>query len=188
MNQPLENIKNLDKAAFEQLFREYFKPLTAFAKKYVGDIDVAKEIVHEVFINLWTKKESIDIEKAVKSYIYTSTYNRSLNYLRDNKKFERNADLESNSINESIWNYSDQVETLELEEKINKTINSLPEKCREVFILSRYDGLKYHEIAEKLNISVKTVESQMSKALMVLRENLKEYLSVFILWLLNNHS
>lgn len=187
MTQTQENTTNLDKIAFEQLFRDYFKPLTAFAKKYVGDIDAAKEIVHEVFLNLWVKRENIDATKAVKSYLYTSAYNRSLNHLRDNKKFDKNAELESNSNTESAWNFSDHMDTLELEEKINKTIESLPEKCREVFMLSRYEGLKYNEIAEKLNISVKTVESQMSKALSVLRENLKEYLGLLILWMIGNN-
>ncbi len=187
MAKSIENINNLDKIAFEQLFRDYFKPLTAFTKKYVGDIDAAKEIVHDVFLNLWTKRDNIDVTKAVKSYLYTSAYNRSLNHLRDNKKFDKSAELENNSNTESVWNFSDHMDILELEEKINKTIESLPEKCREVFLMSRYDGLKYNEIAEKLNISVKTVETQMSKALLVLRDNLKEYLSLLILWMISNN-
>ena len=187
MTPTLENKSTLDKITFEQLFRDYFKPLTAFAKKYVGDIESAKEIVHEVFFNLWVKKETIDPTKAVKSYLYTSTYNRSLNFIRDNRKFDKNAKRETTPNSESIWNFTDHMVTLELEEKINKTINLMPEKCREVFLLSRFEGLKYSEIAEKLNISVKTVESQMSKALMVLRENLKEYITVLILWLISNN-
>ena len=187
MNQTLENINNLDKIAFEQLFRDYFKPLTLFTKKYVGDLDDAKEIVHEVFLNLWAKRENIDVTKAVKSYLYTSAYNRSLNHLRDSKKFDKNAELEYNSDNESVWNFSDHLDTAGLEKKINNTIDSLSEKCREVFILSRHEGLKYNEIAEKLNISVKTVESQMSKALSVLRENLKEYMALLILWMIGNN-
>lgn len=187
MDPSFENINYLDKTIFEQLFRDYFKPLTAFVKKYVGNVDEAKEIVHEVFYNLWLKRESIDPEKAVKSYLYTSAYNRSLNHLRDNKKFDRNKEGELYPDKEMQWNYSDHLDGLELEVKINHTIDSLPEKCREVFVLSRFEGLKYNEIAEKLNISVKTVESQMSKALSVLRQNLKEYLSLLILCLLNNN-
>ncbi len=181
-----KNIKQLDKAAFEKLFREYFVPLTAFAKKYVGDVDSAKEIVHDVFVNLWTKRETIDLEKAVKSYLYTSAYNRSLNYIRDHKKFDNNVSVEDNFSKASDWNFENNVDALELEEKINRVINSLPKKCREVFLMSRFEGLKYHEIADKLNISVKTVEGQMSKALKALKENLKDYLTVLIILLMIN--
>ena len=181
-----KNIKQLDKDTFENLFREYFVPLTAFAKKYVGDIDAAKEVVHDVFVNLWSKRSTIDIEKSVKSYLYTSSYNRSLNYIRDNKKFDTNISVEGNVAKASEWSFEDDVDAIELEEKINKIIASLPEKCRQIFLMSRFDGLKYHEIAEKLNISVKTVEAQMSKALKALKENLKDYLTILILLLMLN--
>ncbi|NJO89469.1 MAG: RNA polymerase sigma-70 factor [Chloroflexia bacterium] len=181
-----KNIKHLDKTAFEKLFREYFVPLTAFAKKYVGDVDSAKEIVHDVFVNLWTKRETIDLEKAVKSYLYTSAYNRSLNYIRDHKKFNSNVSVEDNFSKASDWNFENNIDALELEEKINRVINSLPEKCKEVFLMSRFEGLKYQEIADKLNISVKTVEAQMSKALKALKENLKDYLTVLILLLMTS--
>lgn len=179
------NIKKLDKATFEKLFREYFIPLTAFVKKYVGDIDTAKEIVHDVFVNLWSKRDSIDIEKSVKSYLYTSGYNRSLNYIRDSKKFDSNVKSEDISIQGSEWNFDNNIEALELEGKINQILALLPEKCKQIFLMSRFEGLKYGEIAEKLDISVKTVEAQMSKALKVLRENLKEYLTILIIFLLN---
>lgn len=79
MTASANNINQLNKLAFEKLFREFFVPLTAFSKKYVGDVDSAKEIVHDVFVNLWSKRAAIDIEKSVKSYLYTSCYNRSLN-------------------------------------------------------------------------------------------------------------
>jgi len=186
LSQSAQQIKQLDKSTFEKLFRDYFIPLTAFAKKYVGDIDSAKEIVHDVFVNLWSKRETIDIEKSVKSYLYTSAYNRSLNYIRDKKKFETNITVEDNSIHSSEWSFDNDIEALELEEKINKVISSLPEKCKQVFLMSRFEGLKYHEIAEKLNISIKTVESQMSKALKALRENLKDYLTIILLIILGN--
>jgi RNA polymerase sigma-70 factor, ECF subfamily len=181
-----KNIKQLNKTTFEELFREYFVPLTAFAKKYVGDVDSAKEIVHDVFVNLWTKRESIDIEKSVKSYLYTSAYNRSLNHIRDNKKFNTNVSVEDTIVNVSGWNFEDDVDALELEKKINNIIASLPEKCKQIFLMSRFEGLKYHEIAEKLTISIKTVEAQMSKALKVLKENLKDYLTILILLLILN--
>jgi len=172
LNQSPQNTGQFSKEEFEKLFRDYFKPLVAFAKKYTSDIDAAKEIVHDVFVNLWNKREQIDIQKSVKSYIYTSAYNRSLNYLRDQKKFDFNQSVESSMENNFSWSFEENMDAIELEEKINKTIDNLPEKCRQVFMLSRFEGLKYHEIADKLGISVKTVEGQISKALAVLKTNL----------------
>jgi RNA polymerase sigma-70 factor (ECF subfamily) len=174
----IEKFSNQD---FENLFKDFFTPLCYFARKYVSDIDSAKEIVHDVFINLWEKRDSIDPEKSIKSYLYTSVNNRCLNHIRDNKKFDKeNTEIEL--INEEHNSVStDSMEEDELKAKINKSINNLPEKCRKVFVLSRYEELKYHEIAERLEISVKTVEAQMSKALKILRENLKEYVMLIIL-------
>ena len=95
-------------------------------------------------------------------------------------------EIEESATNSPDWSYENDIEALELEEKINNIINSLPDKCKQIFLMSRFEGLKYNEIAEKLNISVKTVEAQMSKALKVLRENLKDYLTILIIMCLIN--
>jgi len=168
----------MDKDAFEKLFREYFPPLMSFARKILVDEDDAREVVHKVFINLWEKREKIDLSTSLKSYLFTSVHNRSLNVIRDRKKFS------SEEVPEMAgeWDVSTQIESMELEEKINEAIESLPEKCRQIFKLNRFDGLKYSEIAIQLNISVKTVENQMSKALKILREKLLKYLTL-LLWL-----
>ncbi|MBI4646779.1 MAG: RNA polymerase sigma-70 factor [Bacteroidia bacterium] len=166
----------LDKKSFEELFKTYFSQLVYFAKGYISDLDTSKEIVHDVFINLWNKRDTIDLNKQVKSYLFTSVHNRCLNYIRDNKKFNHNV-MEFERINpDHNWDESDKVVESEIEAKIYMILETLPEKCKEIFMLSRFENLKYAEIAEKLDISVKTVETQMSKALKIFRENLKEYL------------
>lgn len=162
---------------FEQLFRELFKPLCGFAMKYVADLDDARNLVHDVFITTWEKFDSLPSDTNYRSYLYTSVRNRCLNHVRDTKKhltIEKMAE----------HNYAEEIrpmEAAELEKEIELGINSLPEKCRMVFEMSRMEGLKYSEIAEKMNISVKTVEAQMSKALSVLREHLKEFLSLIFI-------
>jgi RNA polymerase sigma-70 factor (ECF subfamily) len=173
---------------FEKLFHEHFRALCYFAKKYVGDLDISKEIVHNVFIRLWENRSAFDWQKPAKSYLFTAVYNRSMNYLRDNKKNvsdKDGADIQ-NKADESV--FSDTMEVAELESRIKSALQRLPEKCREVFELNRFDGKKYTEIAAYLNISVKTVESQMSKALKLLKEELKDYLYVFLLFVLKNMS
>ncbi len=172
---------SLSKQDFESLFREYFKPLAAFAKKYLNDIDLAKEIVHEAFLKLWEKRTEVDTNKSVKSYLYTTVYNRSLNYIRDNKKFDRTEGKTELLERSENWDQNNHMVAAEIEAKITQTLDSLPEKCRQIFVMSRYEELKYKEIAEKLDISIKTVETQMSKALKVLRKNLAEYITVFLI-------
>lgn len=164
---------------FEQLFRDYFPPLMAFARKILVDEDDAREVVHLVFIKLWEKRNEVDLSTSLKSYLFTSVHNRSLNVIRDRKKFS------SGEVPEVAgeWDVSAQIESMELEGKIREVIDSLPEKCREIFEMNRFEGLKYGEIASKLDISIKTVENQMSKALKILREQLEKYLTI-LLWLL----
>ena len=142
--------------------------------KYVGDIEEAKNLVHEVFISLWEKFESLPADTNYRSYLYTSVRNRSLNFIRDRKQqFSiESVSEQSNAIE------SDALEVKELETEIELAINSLPEKCRMVFEMSRYEELKYAEIANKMGISVKTVEAQMTKALGILRKALTNFLTL----------
>lgn len=151
----------------------------AFAKKILVDEDDARDVVHQVFISIWEKRQEMDLSVSLKSYLFTSVHNRSLNVIRDRKKFS-SAEVPDVA---GEWDVSSAIETMELEDKIMEVVGTLPEKCREVFELSRFDGLKYSEIAEHLQISVKTVENQMSKALKILREKLAKYLSI-LLWLI----
>jgi RNA polymerase sigma-70 factor (ECF subfamily) len=172
---------DLDQDSFERLFREFFPPLMAFARKILVDEDDAREVVQKVFISLWEKRQEVDLSTSLKSYLFTSVHNRSLNVIRDRKKFS-SAEVPEVA---GEWDVSTQIESMELEGKIMEVIGSLPEKCREVFELNRFEGMKYSEIAAHLNISVKTVENQMSKALKILREKLIKYLTI-LMWLVMN--
>lgn len=163
------------------LFRENFKGLSFFALEYVKDHDIAQEIVQEAFAGLWEKRQNIELDKSPKAYLGSTVKNRCLNYLRDNKKYDRTI-LEFEGIGDN-YNYEvqDQMVTNELKAKIEAATASLPDKCREIFIKNRIENLKYQEIANELDISIKTVEAQMSKALRIMREKLAEYLSILII-------
>jgi RNA polymerase sigma-70 factor (ECF subfamily) len=172
------------KQKFELLFREHFTALTYFARKYTGDLDSAKEIVHSIFIRIWENRYEFDWEKPAKSYLFTSVYNRSMNYIRDSRKFTFTGDYTSGI--DGAFVYNDDFDTAELQKRIDQALIKLPEKCREIFELSRFGEKKYSEISQLLGISVKTVETQMSKALHILKEELKDYLCLLILILLKN--
>jgi len=183
---PLEPVGNhsfqsLDQAAFESLFRSEFKGLCFFAQKYVKDLETAREIVQDAFISLWEKRETIDVSRPVKSYLTTIIHHKCHNHLRDNRKFNREILQIENLLELSEVVLSDMLVEKELEGRIVKAIEELPEKCREIFLLSRYENLKYQEIADKLQLSPKTVEAQMSKALQHMRFRLAEYLLLFLL-------
>lgn len=167
------------------LFRSHFKGLCFFAQKYVKDIDTAKEIVQDAFLSMWEKRDTIDLDRPVKSYLTMVIHNKCTNYLRDNRKFDSNILEIENLLDVPEYESTDSLVTNELKEKIDSALNDLPEKCREVFVLNRYENLKYQEIAEKLQISVKTVETQMSKALQHMRVRLAEYLTVIVVLILS---
>lgn len=161
---------------FEEIFNMHYKMLCNAANKILNDKDAAEDVVQDVFLKFWAKRESIDIIQSIKSYLYRATINTSLNYLESNKKIIRlqNTDLSNESF---IINGGENFNQKELENKIDEAINKLPPKCKVVFVLSRYEGMKYQQIADHLGISIKTVENQMGKALKMLREQLKPFLT-----------
>ena len=174
----------LDKETFERLFKEEFKGLVLFSIQYVKDYEAAREIVQEAFVGLWEKRDKIDPSRPVKSYISTTVRNRSLNYLRDNKKFDTRILTQENLYPLASYEHTDVLIEKELQDQIHQAISDLPEKCREVFLLSRNEHLKYQAIADHLQISIKTVETQISKALQHMRVRLKEYLIILLFILL----
>ncbi len=167
------------------LFKAHFAGLCYFAQKYVKDFEAAKEIVQDAFLNLWEKRDSIDMDRPVKSYLTMIIHNKCTNYLRDNRKFDSYILHVENLLDIPEYEDADTFVEKELEAKIEIAINELPEKCREVFVLNRYKNLKYQEIADRLQVSVKTVEAQMSKALQHMRIRLAEYVTVLLLIVLS---
>jgi len=159
--------------------------LCFFAQKYVKDFETAKEIAQDAFISLWEKRETIDMDRAVKSYLTTVIHNKCTNYLRDNRKFDQYILNIENLADIPEYEGADTMVEGELKTKIDDAISELPEKCREIFMMSRYENLKYQEIADKLDISVKTVETQMSKALQHMRLRLAEYISLSVALILS---
>lgn len=168
------------KKDFELLFKAHFSHLCNFAHQYVPDLDSARDITQKVFINLWEKKDQIDPDKSIRSYLFTSVRNRCLNHIRDQKKYRSNVlDVE---INDYEFGFEeDHMAVEELRTRIDNALSTLSPKCREVFEMSRYKSMKYKDIAEELDVSVKTVEAHMSKALKTLKEGLEDYIFLLIL-------
>ncbi len=174
----LQALKKGNKSLFEDLYREYYVPLCYFCIKYVDSLEDAEEIVQDVFVRLWEKREEIEINTSLKSYLHKSVANSALNFIKKQKlsnKFKKDKELDSGvSFDDGLKNMEDE----ELQKVLKAAILELPEKRREIFELSRFEDMKYNKIAEHLSISVKTVENQMSKALKYLRIVLKDYTPV----------
>jgi RNA polymerase sigma-70 factor, ECF subfamily len=173
-----ERIQHGDISAFEKVFREYYAPLTLFANSMVKDKDVAEEIVQDFFYNYWKNRDQITIQTSMKSYFFQSIKNKSLKYLRHESVKSKYATGELENLQAKNHVYQPNVyELKELETKIATVLEKLPANCSKIFKMSRFEGMKYREIAEKLSISVKTVEANMSKALTEFRNELKYYKS-----------
>lgn len=170
-------IKESDEGAFEKVFHHYYQNLCVFASKILQDDIAAEEIVQDLFVKIWEKRTEIEIKTSLKNYLVRSVKNQCLNYIKHNSIKKEHAKIML-SEKEKATDKDNFVE-IDLMKKIEESINSLPKKRQEVFRLSREEGLKYREIAEKLNVSIKTVETQMGLAIKALREKLKHY-STFI--------
>ncbi|NOR74785.1 MAG: RNA polymerase sigma-70 factor [Draconibacterium sp.] len=180
-----EKISNSNEKAFEKLFHKYYGHLCLFASRILQDDNSAEEIVQDFFVKLWEKRNKLTIETSVKSYFFSSVKNLCLNHIQHNKTKLRYAQtILSDNLNNQTED--DSFTEINLAEKIKESIQLLPNKRREIFRMSREDGLKYREIAEKLNISIKTVEKQMGLAIKTLREKLKDYSTIFMLFIYFN--
>jgi len=161
--------------AFEAVFKLYYQELCRLAYSILKDRGPSEEIVQDVFLKVWDKRNKLEVKTSLKSYLYSSVRNSCFNYIKHLKIEREYADKQENNFY-SFDATEDKVAGNELNHAINKALEELPEKRREVFELSRFEGMKYNEIAAHLNISVKTVEAQMGHALAFLRGRLREFL------------
>jgi len=173
-NELFLELKKDNEIAFEQLFNKYYASLCLFTFQFLHDREMAEEIVQEVFVKIWAKRKALQIRTSVKHYLFSSVRNQSLNRIQHEKvekDYARQVQLEApgeQSLDQCF-------QEVGLSRKIEQSIERLPEKRREIFRLSREEGLKYQEIADRLHLSVKTVEAHMGLALKQLRESLKDY-------------
>jgi RNA polymerase sigma-70 factor (ECF subfamily) len=167
-------IRNGDTGQFESLFRSSYVSLVRYAKTMIKDHDTAEEIVQDLFFRLWQDKENLKIESSLNGYLFRSVHNRCLHFIEHNRVIARHAEEILYNQSENQESPSDILNYKELQEKIAKIIEKLPERCGKIFTMSRFEGLKYNEIAEKLSVSVKTVEANMGRALKEFRKELTQ--------------
>ncbi len=180
----IENIRMGDDESFEFLFKKYYFPLARFAWRYVNSKAIAEELVQELFTILWEKRKELNTDGSVRSYLYKSVRNLSLNHLKHQGiKNEYDRQWMEDKENPEI-KFRDEYREQQIREAIAKAIEELPERSKMTYKLHRYDGLTYSEIAEVMDVSVKTVESQMTRTLKMLRESLAWLLPFLMIVLL----
>ncbi|MGQ7870110.1 RNA polymerase sigma-70 factor [Sunxiuqinia sp. sy24] len=174
-----KQLRQGDEKAFQTIFKTYYAPLCLYASHVLSNDEKAEEIVQELFVHLWSQRKSLKINSSLKSYLFRSVKNHCLNWIQHLKIREKHAERVKEIAGLEL-NESDYFLEVGLAEKIEESIASLPEKRRQIFKLSREQGLKYQEIADQLGLSVKTVETHMGLALKQLREKLSDYKDYFI--------
>ena len=178
---------SINERTFEEIYLSYFPRLLRFAREYVAVEEDAENIVQDVFLTLWERRDELKIQVTT-SYLFVLIKNRCIDHLRrmkhaviGKKRMQEHFDYEQQMKLYSLEALDPVlVADTDVERIIHHAINSLPPKCREVFVLHKIDGKKYRDIAEEMNISVSTVENHMSIALRKLREQLKDYMPVFL--------
>ena len=175
-------VRITDKQSFEAVFRAHYSMLCSYAGNFLKDSDASEEVVQEVMYRLWVHRESMVITTSIKSYLFRAVRNGCLNVLKHMDVRQEYKTWRTREHENTLAEPEDDLIVSELQQKIREAIDRLPMERRKVFIMSRYDGLSYAEIADKLSISPKTVENQMGKALKYLREELAEYLPWLILF------
>ena len=170
----IRRIRQGDKQEFEKLFRSSYVSLVRYAKRILKDHDTAEEIVQDLFFRLWQDRGNLTIESSLNGYLFRSVHNRSLHFIEHQKVIDRHAGEIAASTDQTAEPVIEAIYYSELQRKVARVLDRLPEKCSVIFRMSRFEGLKYNEIAEKLSVSLKTVEANMGKALKEFRKALAE--------------
>jgi RNA polymerase sigma-70 factor, ECF subfamily len=167
-------IRQGDIGQFESLFRSSYVSLVRYARTLIRDQDTAEEIVQDLFFRIWKDREKIKIESSLNGYLFRSVHNRCLHRIEHNRIVAQHAEEMSHLEPENQESPSDVLDYKELQAKIASILERLPERCGKIFCMNRFEGLKYSEIAEKLSVSIKTVEANMGRALKEFRKELAE--------------
>ena len=175
-------VTTIDSQTIESLFQDHYEGLCRYAFSILKNQDEAEDVVQKLFLKIWEKRKELEIQSYIKSYLFRAVYNSSLNELKRINKKSMQEELEN--LPQLKTDDSEPILYQELEGRIEEALQTLPEKCGEVFQLSRFKDLSYKEISEQLNISIKTVENHMGKALKMMRMELQDYLPAIIITLL----
>jgi len=185
LNALILSLKKSEKSAFEEIYYDFFGLMFHLSLQYIHEERISEEIVQDTFLKLWEIRETLNEDFNIRNFLYTITKNNCLNYLRNQKtalKHQENLKyLEMQFNYEALERLGSFIEFEELRTKIEKALAALPDNLRETFMLSRFEEIPYKEIALKQSISIKTVEAHMTKALKILRHELKDYLTIIYL-------
>ncbi len=175
----IEAIRKSDQFVFEMIFMHYYSGLVVYADRIVKNLEISEDIVQSIFLRFWEGREEIEI-RSIRNYLLQSVKNRCIDHLRSleirNRYANRTLGQNLHEAGEDFFVKS------ELQQMVETSLDKLPSRCREIFIMSRFENLKMAEIADKLNLSKRTVETQISKALKILRVELKDYLTLIFLY------
>lgn len=178
----LLELKSGNKEAFSLLFRNYYKDLVLFAGNFLPNQTLCEDIVQSVFLKLWEGREVIKIERSLKSFLLRSVQNSCLDELRHVKIVRGHEGMMKDFHFLEALDTEEYVLYSDLQQHLNDALNKLPPNCIEAFRLNRFEGFKYKEIAQRLNVSERTVEVRIGKAINLLRKHLKEFLKILLLF------
>lgn len=176
-------IRQGNERVYETVFRKYYQTLCNYANGILKDMDDAEEVVQSIFLKLWEQRESTEINVSLKSYLYRAVHNTCLNRLKHLKIQDTYRQYVGKYLEDTFDSATDVMNKNELENRISEALEKLPEQCRVIFKMSRFEELKYQEIADKLGLSIKTIENQIGKALKIMRTELSDYLPVILIFI-----